>query len=193
MSSSLKSAVCSALLALSIAACDSGSSEAGKGPRAKVRLQLDVERSRVWLLTEAGVAIYDAAAPDRVLRVQVPGWIFAGEPYGCLPALALGPQGEAVISSDVAPVLWRVDPETLAVTRHTLRLDIDTDKDVGFTVLSYLRARGAYLAVSSRQGTLWRIDRALGTAHRLARRVPRENDCGVRALALIRQFGLQDE
>jgi len=193
MSSRFKFAVCGAVLAISFAACNTGPAEAEKRPVAKVRVQLDAVRNRVWLLTREGVAIYDAAAPDRIVQVQVPGWHFAGEPYGCLPDLALGPKGEAVISSDVVPVLWRIDPETRAVTRHEPQLDADTNKDVGFTVLSYFPARGAYLAVSGRDGTVWRIDRELRIAHRLVRQVPREEDCGARAAALMRQLGVQNQ
>jgi len=180
MSSSFKYAMCSAIVAFSLAACGTGPAEVESKPAAKVRHQLDAERNRVWLLTGQGVAIYDAAAPDRVLRVPLPGWQFAGEPYGCLPGLALGPQGEAVISSDVVPVLWRVDPETLAVTRHEPRLTADTDKDVGFTALSYSSEQGAFLAVSGAHGTVWRIDRQLRQAQRMVRQVPREKGCGPR-------------
>lgn len=173
MSSSFNYAVCGAAVAFSLIACDAGPVVAEGKPAARVRHQLDAERNRVWLLTREGVAIYDAAAPDRVLRVPVPGWHFAGKPYGCLPALALGSKGEAVISSDVLPVLWRIDPDTLAVTRHELRLDADTDKDVGFTVLIYSPEHGTFLAVSGRHGTVWRIDGQLQQAHRTARLVPR--------------------
>jgi len=75
--------------------------------------------------------------------VPLPGWLYAGEPYGCAPDLALGPKGEALISSDVVPVLWRVDPETLAVTQHTPWLDADADKDIGFTALAFSREQDA--------------------------------------------------
>jgi hypothetical protein len=191
MSSNFKHAVCGAVLALSIAACNTGPEEAEKRPAVKLRVQLDAERNRVWLLTGEGVAIYDASAPDKVLRIQLPGWQFAGAPNGCLPDLALGSKGEAVVSSDVAPVLWRVDPETLAVTRHAPKLDADTNKDVGFTILRYLPKGGAYLAVSGRHGTIWRIDGGLRTAHRMVRQVPRENDCGARAATLMRHLAVR--
>jgi hypothetical protein len=181
MSSSFKYAVCGAVVALSLAACGTGPAEVENKPAAKVRHQLDAERNRVWLLTGEGVAIYDAAAPGRVLRVPMPGWHFAGEPYGCLPDLALGPNGEAVISSDVVPVLWRFDPETFAVTRHEPRLNADNDKDVGFTALSYSPAQGAFLAVSGPHGTVWRIDGQLRQAQKMVRQVPRGKGCGARA------------
>jgi hypothetical protein len=152
-----------------------------QSPAAGVRHQLDTQRNRVWLLTREGVTIFHAAVPDKVVRVPVPGWHFAGEPYGCLPGLALGPKGDAVISSDVLPVLWRVDPETLAVTRHEPRLDADTDKDVGFTALAYSPEQDAFIAVSGRHGTVWRIDREMRVAYKTVRQVPRDKGCRARA------------
>jgi hypothetical protein len=181
MNSILKYAVWGAVIAFSLAACDTAAAEVEKNPAVRLRHQLDPERNRVWLLTREGVAIYDAAAPDKVLRVPLPGWEFAGEPYGCLPDLVLGPEGEAVISSDVVPVLWRVDPRSLAVTRHELQLDADTDKDVGFTVLTYLPEQGEFLAVSGLHGTVWRIDLQLRQAHKVVYQAPRKKSCGARA------------
>jgi len=177
MNSILKFAVCGAVIASSLAACNTGAADVEKKPGVRLRHQLDAERNRVWLLTGEGVAIFDAAAPDKVQRVPLTSWQFAGEPYGCLPDLALGPEGEAVISSDVVPVLWRVDPRSLAVTRHELQLDADSDKDVGFTVLTYLPEQGEFLAVSGLHGTVWRIDGQLRQAHRMLRQVPREKGC----------------
>src|SRR5688572_869792 len=86
--------------------------------------------SDTWHLTNHGVVLLKAGAREPV-RISLPGWVWAGEPYGCGPALALGPGGEAVITSDVVPVVWRVDPASLRVSVHALELDRDTDKDVG--------------------------------------------------------------
>lgn len=180
MSSNFIYAVCGAVVAFSLAACDARSTEVQQKPGAGIRHQVDAARNRVWLLTREGVAIYDAAAADKVLRVPVPGWHFAGEPYGCLPDLALGPNGEAVIASDVVPVLWRIDPETLAVTRHEPRLDADADKDVGFTVVAYAPEQGAFLAVSGAHGTVWRIDAQLKTAQKMVRQTSRQKGCNSR-------------
>lgn len=194
MSSSTKYAACSAVFLLCLAACNSGPSHVERPPTAQVRVQLDAARQRVWLLTGAGLVVYDPATPDRVQPVPVREWrhIVAG-PRACLPDLALGPNGEAVISSDAAPVLWRVDPETLSVTRHEPRLDVDGDREFGFTVLRYSPARGAYLAVSAARGTIWRIDRELRTAHAMQTVAPAEKDCGARANRLVRQFGILDK
>lgn len=184
MNSRLKFAICAAAVAFSLAACNTGSAETGKVSAVRIRDKLDAAHNRVWLLTGAGVAVYDAAAPDRVLQVPLPGWQFAGEPYGCLPDLALGPDGEAVISSDVEPVLWSVDPRTLAVTRHELQLDADSEKDVGFTSLRYVPGKDEFVAVSGLQGSIWHIDGQLRQAHKVLHQVPRMTGCGARASSL---------
>jgi hypothetical protein len=115
----------------------------------KIRHQVDEARGRIWLLTRSGVVVFDVTAPRPIRRVPLPGWMWAGEPYGCLPDLALGPKGEALVSSDVVPTLWRVDPETLEVSLHALALDADADKDIGFSELQYSAEQNAYIAVST--------------------------------------------
>src|SRR5256885_13970178 len=100
----------SAALSLGLAACNEGEAE------------------RAWELGRDGVYLVDSAGPAKLARLE--GWQWAAAAYACPPDLAVGPQGEAVITSNVLPVLWRVDPQTLAVTVHSLALDADTDKDV---------------------------------------------------------------
>lgn len=124
---------------------------------------------RVWQLTRNGVVVQDAG---RTTRVPLPDWIYAGPRFSCAPALAVGPNGEAVVTSDVVPTLWRVDPRTLAVTRHELKLDTDNDKDVGFVALAWEAKEGAYFAASTADGARWRIDRELKTARKVGARTP---------------------
>jgi hypothetical protein len=189
----LKYAVCGVLLTLTVSACDTGPIEVPEKVVVKVKAQLDAERNRVWLLTRQGVAVYDATTPDRILRVSIPGWTLGAEPNGCLPDIAVGPKGEAVVSSDAVPVLWRIDPDTLAVTRHELQLDTAQGKNVGFTLLRYAPRQRWYLAVDGLRGTIWRIDGDLTNAYLMARELPRVKDCGPRAVALLRQFGAIDQ
>jgi len=133
-----------------------------------IRRQIDVTRNRDWILASDGVHAYDQATRQKVGSTALPGWIWVGEPYGCSPALAIGPQGEAVISSDVSPVMWRVDPASFAVTRTSLALDADADKDIGFSGLVYAPEQGVFIATSSFHGSFWRIDPLLRTAQKLA-------------------------
>jgi hypothetical protein len=172
------------VLSVVIAGCELGAAprsasvpETAQAQEPVGRHRVDAARNRVWFLTAEGVFLYDAARPGRI-AFELPGHVWAGEPYGCLPDLALGPNGEALITSDIAPTLWRIDPETLAVSVHPLALDSDADKDVGFSALAYSAAQGAYFAASYHHGTLWRIDPQLGNARQIALSAPVHRACG---------------
>jgi hypothetical protein len=130
--------------------------------------QVDAARDRVWSLTRNGVSLRNTSGSRRV-TVALPGWHWAGAPYGAAPVLALGPQGEAIVTSDIAPVLWKIDPATLAVSVHALALDADTDKDLGFTALAYSREHDAFVGVSGMLGSVWMIDRPLIRARKVLR------------------------
>jgi len=95
--------------------------------------------------------------------------------YACLPDLALGPRGEVVITSNIVPTLWRIDPETLAVSMHPLVLEADTGKDVGFSGLVYSSEHGAFFAVSDPHGSLWRIDAPFTSARKIPLSAPIAN------------------
>lgn len=142
------------------------------------RYQIDPERNRVWFLTQKGVVVFDVSRPEK-LAVSLPGWVTVDTPYGCLPDLALGPKGEAVITSNAVPTLWRIDPDTLAVTAHPLVLDSDTDKDVGFSGLVYSSESMGYFAASYRHGSLWRIDPLFKSAQKIPLSAPIPKACGL--------------
>ena len=143
-----------------------------------VRYRIDPERSRVWLLAREGVFVYDLSRPERV-PVPLPGWLTVDAPYSCPPDLALGPKGEALITSNTVPTLWRIDPDSLAVTVHPLLLDADTTKDVGFSALAYSAQQGAFIAASYIHGSLWRIDSRLERAHKIPLSAPVREACGI--------------
>ncbi|HSD43621.1 MAG TPA: hypothetical protein VLD36_17360 [Burkholderiales bacterium] len=142
------------------------------------RYRIDPERHRAWFLTHEGVYVYDISRPERV-AVPLPGWVSVDTRYGCLPDLALGPKGEAVITSNSLPTLWRIDPDTLAVSVHPLLLDADTEKDVGFSGLAYSAQHGAFLAASYSHGSLWRIDPLYKTAQKILLSAPIPGACGL--------------
>lgn len=150
----------------------------------RVRYGLDPVRQRVWFLTRDGVSVYDVAKSERI-SLPLPSWLWVDTPYACLPDLALGPKGEAVITSNVVPTLWRIDPETLAVSVHPLLLDSDTDKDVGFSGLVYSPEHEAFFAVSDVHGSLWRIDRGFETARKIWLSAPVPRACGLAVLPRI--------
>ena len=122
--------------------------------------RLDRSKGRVWSLVPEGVAVRSAGASKAVV-VELPGWIVADLTDSCPPDIALGPKGEAVITSNVVPTLWRVDPDTLAVTVHPVALEAEGGRDVGFTSLVYSVPHGAYFAVSHAHGAVWKINTTL--------------------------------
>ncbi len=136
---------------------------------------IDAARGRTWSLSHEGVVVTERS---KTTVLALPQWVWVHEPYGCPPVLTLGPKGEAVVTSNVLPILWRVDPETLAVSVHRLRLDADEDKDVGFSTIRYSREHGAFLAASRSHGALWRIDRDLVTAQKVVQSKPTPQACG---------------
>lgn len=140
------------------------------------RTRVDAARNRVWTLTPEGVVLYEPSRQERVV-VPLPGWVWANAPYGCLPDLALGPRGEVVVTSNVVPTLWRIDPGSLAVSVHALALDADTDKDVGFTGLAFSPRHGAYYASSEAHGSRWRIDPMAGKARKIWHSAPGRQAC----------------
>jgi len=167
-----------------IAGCNIGAApqrpanEAPKFQPPNARYQVDPARNRVWVLTPEGVFLFDVSRPERV-AVPLPGWVVAGAPYGCLPDLALGPRGEAVVTSNVLPTLWRIDPDSLAVSVHPLALDADAGRDVGFSGLVFSPQHGAFFAASDAHGSLWRIDPQLTRAQKIPLSAPIPQACGL--------------
>jgi hypothetical protein len=159
-----------AAIALAIAAAPwRAPNAAPSGPEAglgEARYQIDAARGRLWTLTREGVVVTDADGGHKT-ELRLPEWQWAAPPYGCPPDIALGPSGEVVITSNALAALWRIDPETLAVSVHPLALDADTDKDVGFSRLVYSPRQGAYLAVADHHGSLWKIDAQLTSAQKI--------------------------
>ena len=153
-----------------------GGCESGGQPYA--RYQANLASQRAWSLDAEGLSFHDRSAPAKAVQIPLPGWVWVGPPRGCPPDLALGPRGEIVVTSDVLPILWRVDPVTLEVSVHPLALDADTDKDAGFSGLVYSSRHGAYFAVSPALGSVWRIDPLLKTAHRVSQSADLERPCG---------------
>jgi hypothetical protein len=136
----------------------------------------DASRNRVWVLESDALYLHQGAQKQ---RYELPGWVYASEPYACSPDVAVDAQGAAVVSSNVVPVLWRVEPAKGQVTRHELALDADSDKDVGFSGLAYVPEQGVFFAVSATYGSLWRIDTLLRRAQKIPVSTPLRDACGL--------------
>ena len=145
-------------------------------PSDTVRQRNDAARGHVWILGSRGVSLYRAG---KLVEVTLPSWQWVDPAYACPPDLAVGPGGEAIITSNVAPVLWRIDPRTLVVSVHPLVLDADTDKDLGFSGLVYSAQQGAFFAANETHGSVWRIDTSLREGRKIGRTEPARGACGV--------------
>ena len=127
------------------------------------RRLVDAGRGHIWSLTSEGLVLQQISSVG-LRHIALPGWIKAGPPFGFEPSLVPGPGGDILVTSDVMPVIWRVDQRTLAVSVHPLALDAHQDKDVGFTNLVYLPREAAFVATSRSPTARWRIDAALTRA-----------------------------
>ena len=161
----MRSAIAAIFAGLALAGLAGCDSQAEPNASPMLRYQVDSGRERSWWLMRDGLLLNGATQARKV--VALPGWLWTADPH-CPPDLALGPVGEAVVTSNVISVLWRIDPKTLAVTVHDLKLDTDNDKDVGFAAIVYSAGQQAFFAYSEGQRSVWRIDRQLERATKMA-------------------------
>lgn len=147
-----------------------------------LRIQVDAQRNRVWILTFDAVYLYNISNRRLLKRVELPNWAVAGEPAICAPDLALTPSGTALVTSNVTPAIFEIDPKKPAVRVHRIALDADDDKDVGFTGLAFDRGGRDLFGVSSLHGSAWRIDLVAGKAHKVRLTDPIRGACGVAVL-----------
>ena len=150
-----------------------------QGEQPVLRHQVDAARGRLWALTLDGVELYDVKTRTRQAYISLADWVWVGEQYSCAPDLAIGPKGEALISSNVLPILWRIDPVTFAASKHELVLDADARQEIGFTGLAYSAEQGVFFAVSALQGSLWRIDPLFRRAQSISLSAPVPKACGL--------------
>jgi hypothetical protein len=154
------------MAAAMLCACDNSVRPAG--PDAKLQIvRVDSAQNRLWVLDRDAVVVHDNTNGRRLRRIVLPEWILVGNQYSCPPDLALDTSGAAFVSSNVMPVIWRIDPRSYEVTRIELALDSDNDKDVGFTALSFGRD-GTLLAASAMSRSLWQIDTKAASARKIA-------------------------
>lgn len=129
-------------------------------------LAADAAHARTWTLDPDGLAWRngEGGVPR---RVPIPGWMHLAAPHACAPDLAIAPDGAIVLSSNVVPMLWRVDPATDRAVAVPLALAHDEGREVGFTALRFV-APGVLEARGTFDASRWRIDLHQGVATRLS-------------------------
>jgi hypothetical protein len=178
MRNAIAAGVLLAALVIPLSGCEleAAAQESNASPAPKARHRLDAARERMWVVDRDGVFVFDLKKTTRVALV-LPDWLRVGD--GCLPDLALGPKGEVVVTSNIVPTLWRIDPDSLAVSVHRPALDTDTDRDIGFSGLVYSEQHRAFFAASYHHGSLWRIDAGLARAQKVALSESIPQACGL--------------
>lgn len=173
----MKNGIAAVLASFSLVTLTGCESDAAPAETSALRYQADASRDRIWTLTRDGVVLQLRAKPGKT-TVELPDWAWVNPQWACPPDLAIGPKGEVLITSNVVPTLWKVDPETLAVTVHALALGSDTNKDFGFSRLVYSRDKGVFIATSDVLPSTWEIDPQLTRARKIAEGSAASNPCG---------------
>ena len=129
---------------------------AGSGSAEPLRAVHDAARNRIWLLEADGVYLQEGA---RKTRFELPGWVYLSDAYACSPDLVLDAQGAAVVTSNVVPILWRIDPmlrraqkiPVSAPLRDACGLAVERTK-TRRTVVLCAQDRAVHLAPDQRSG-----------------------------------------
>jgi dihydrodipicolinate synthase/N-acetylneuraminate lyase len=152
---------------LLISGCDGSVRREGR-PQAELEVvRVDLAHNRRWVLRKDELTVYDHMNGRRLRHIVLPDWVVAGPNDACAPDMVLDASGAVFVSSNVLPVLWRIDAQRFQVIRIALQLDADTDKEIGFTGLS-LGADGTLTAAGATFPSLWHIDLGSARASRIA-------------------------
>ena len=184
-----------ALVSGGLAACDPGANSLGETTRIQgglhpepttlmsalpphaLRAQLDAASGRVWALRAEEVHVHDAAAAGTTTSIHLPGWSWATAPWACPPDLALVGNRGVLVTSNVSPAIWRIDAETLEVTRHDLDVTGTAGRDVGFSRLLDSARHETLFATGALDNSLWLIDRMLTRAQPITLSPPLPQEC----------------
>ncbi len=125
------------------------------------RIRVDIQRGRYWVLGNDDVSVYSVSDKRLIRKIVLPGWNVAG--FLGLPDMALDRTGTAMISSNIVPMLWRIDPDSFKVTRIDITLQTKEKWDVGFTGLAFA-ADGTLFGMTAMTSSLWTIEPDKGKA-----------------------------
>lgn len=142
------------------------------------RVEHDAARDRIWAINDGLVTLHDGRTRTLVRKIVLPDWSNVVDRHSCAPDLAVDSAGNVIVSSNIAPTVWRINAQGHEVERIDIVLDSDNDKDVGFTGL--LSASPEYMfAVSAIHGSLWRIDLGSRRGIKLHMAVPVKGACAL--------------
>ena len=119
------------------------------------RIRADHQRGRYWVLSNDNIRVYNARDRQLIATITLLGWNVAGGVSP--PDLVLTSAGTALVSSNIVPEFWHIDPDRYTVMRQTVTLLTRENWGVGFSALAFT-AEGTLFGVTAHAGTLWRIN-----------------------------------
>ena len=157
------------LLAPMLLACSDGPASAAKNTVASkratpatftrtaepYRIRADLQRNRYWVLGDDHVSVHDAVNRKLIRQIKLPGRNVAD--FVAYPDMVLDRTGAALVSSNITPMLWHIDPDSFNVTRIDIKLQTRENWDTGFSGLAYT-ADGALFGVTSFASSLWLLN-----------------------------------
>jgi hypothetical protein len=143
-----------------------------------LRALVDPSGTHRWELQWDSVSLYDAATSQFIRRFALGGAAQSSSRDFCPPDIVADGSGGAYVTSNVQPVLWRVQPATGLVVRHDLAVDSDGAKDFGFIALDRSADGVTLYGVSSNDGATWLLDPRARTASKIVPPVRVDRDCG---------------
>src|SRR5687768_9288778 len=120
-----------------------------------LRIRLDSERGRIWVLGSDRLYLYDSRDSRLVHEIAIDE-LSQHSSQHCLPDMAVDRSGAVFLSSAMQPVLWRVDPVSFEVDKRKVHVDADQTMDFGFSAVVFDDAETMY-AASATSGALWRV------------------------------------
>lgn len=136
-------------------------------------VKTDAARDRVWVMRLDEIDVYDGRTRQLMRRISLPSWSVADL---CGPGIAFDPSGSALVSHNLEPKLWRVDPNASEVQEHTIRLIGGEKLDVGFGTIVF-GSDGSLYGVASSGHSVWRIDIGSASAIQVGRDAAVFNEC----------------
>ena len=153
-----------------------------------LRLRVDSQRERLWMLNIGSVHVFDLAKNQLIRSIALPSWLYTDDGSNCLPDLQLDQHGAAFVSDNVQPKLWRVDGNDFSVVERSVTLDSQRGVDAGFSALAIGEGGVIYGAMAA-PGSLWRIDGAAFRAENIALSAPIHGACGLEVLNAVESGG----
>jgi hypothetical protein len=154
----LAAAILAATASLTFASPPSGCpGDPTAGDTQVLRVRIDVARHRTWILATDGLYVHENGSDAAPARIRLPGWMHLARAQACPPAIALGNDGTAMVSSNAVPTLWRIDASGTRVERMEIGLVPDDRRDLGFASLQF-EGTDIVNATAAVDGSRWRID-----------------------------------